>query len=62
MLGAVAKVNDLPVRTVKVDSGVTDLFLHVDYSSDPSLPAPTRIFGPDRVRVQGRLVGLIRRY
>ena len=22
----------------------------------------TRIFGPDRVRVQGRLVGLIRRY
>ena len=22
----------------------------------------TRIFGPDRIRVQGRLVGLIRRY
>ena len=22
----------------------------------------TRIFGPDRVRIQGRLVGLIRRY
>ena len=22
----------------------------------------TRIFGPDRVRVQGRLIGLIRRY
>jgi repressor LexA len=22
----------------------------------------TRIFGPDRVRVQGRLVGLLRRY
>ena len=22
----------------------------------------TRIFGPDRVRMQGRLVGLIRRY
>jgi repressor LexA len=22
----------------------------------------TRIFGPDRVKVQGRLVGLIRRY
>jgi repressor LexA len=30
---------------------------------EPANPAhETRIFGPDRVRVQGKLVGLIRRY
>jgi len=30
---------------------------------EPANPAyETRIFGPDRVRVQGRLVGLLRRY
>jgi SOS-response transcriptional repressor LexA len=33
------------------------------YSTSRPNPAyETRIFGPDRVRVQGRLVGLIRRY
>jgi repressor LexA len=30
---------------------------------EPANPAyETRIFGPDRVRVQGRLIGLLRRY
>jgi repressor LexA len=30
---------------------------------EPANPAhKTRIFGPDRVRIQGRLVGLMRRY
>jgi repressor LexA len=30
---------------------------------EPANPAyETRIFGPDRVRIQGRLVGLMRRY
>ena len=41
LLGAAARVGGQPARAVKADSGVTDLILQVDYSSDPALPAPT---------------------
>jgi len=41
LLGGTAMVEGAPVRSVKVDSSVTDLVLRVDFSSDPALPAPT---------------------
>ena len=61
-----AQVARLPPDFLKYMNAVqwSDIaMLIVSIALEAANPAyETRIFGPDRVRVQGRLVGLIRRY
>jgi len=63
--GETANVGDIVVALVDDEEATLKRFRRkgASVALEAANPAyETRIFGPDRVRVQGRLVGLIRRY